>query len=110
MNLRWWQVLLFFVLFAAVIYFKVVRSEKLDAREIERTLEAHRKDACACHDESCAALVRSQLERYLAEIDGTEVYDKKLGYLERTIEAAYRCLASPQPAAPILDLGAALAP
>lgn len=102
-NLRWWQVLLFFALFAGVIAYQVMRSGELRADDIRKELQDIQFEACGCGsilggaDPACARKAASRLTSYVGSQEGREAFTEKLREVEADIVAVENCLAKHLP-------------
>lgn len=111
-RIKWYQVLVFFALFALVVVWKVRDREDLQGRDVENRLEAFRKEACACPTPACAEEVGRKLAGYMVEIDGKEAYENQVDYFYKQVEAAQKCVADPSARkpginaiVPVIDIG-----
>ena len=91
-NLKWWQVLGFFVVFAGIIWFKVARKENFEAKDVEARVDALRVEACQCPSQECADAVGKKLSDYMEEVGDRETTETQAGYITGLAAGAMRCV------------------
>ena len=95
-NLKWWQVLGFFVVFAGVIWFQVIRKQSHEAKDVEARVDVMRVEACQCPTQECADAVGKELSIYMKEIEDRKIEAHRVDYIAGLAALVMKCVSDPE--------------